>query len=140
VKLYLDASVVVALVTKDAFTFRADSYLRSVAPVLIVSDFASAEFALAVARRVRMREISKSIARALFAALDVWILRSTERAETTTEDVAAAALALRRLDLPLRTADAINIAISQRIGATLMTFDEKMAAAARALGVGVATV
>jgi predicted nucleic acid-binding protein len=140
VNLYLDASVVVALVTRDAFTFRADSYLRAVTPVLIVSDFASAEFASVVARRVRMREISQSIARATFAALDAWITRSTERAETTTADVAAAALALRRLDLPLRTADALNIAIVQRIGATLMTFDEKMAASARALGVGVATV
>lgn len=138
--LYLDASVVVALVTRDAFTFRADSYLRAVAPVLIVSDLAATEFASVVARRVRMKEISPSIAQATFAALDSWLLRSTERAETTAADVAAAAQALRRLDLPLRTADALNIAIAQRIGATLMTFDEKMAASARALGVDVATV
>jgi predicted nucleic acid-binding protein len=87
-----------------------------------------------------MKEISPSIAQATFAALDSWLLRSTERAETTAADVAAAAQALRRLDLPLRTADALNIAIAQRIGATLMTFDEKMAASARALGVDVATV
>jgi predicted nucleic acid-binding protein len=140
VNLYLDASVVVALVTRDAFTFRADSYLRAVAPVLIVSDLAATEFASVVARRVRMKEISPSIAQATFAALDSWLLRSTERAETTAADVAAAAQALRRLDLPLRTADALNIAIAQRIGATLMTFDEKMAASARALSVDVATV
>jgi uncharacterized protein len=50
----------------------------------------------------------------------------------------AAAGALRRLDLPLRTADAVNIAIVRRMGATLMTFDEKMAASAKALGVRVA--
>jgi uncharacterized protein len=140
VNLYLDASVIVALVTSDACTSRAESYLQGVAPMLIVSDFASAEFASVVARRVRMREISKSIARAAFAALDAWIMRSTERAETTTADVVAAALALRRLDPPLRNADALNIAIAQRIGATLMTFDEQMATSARALGVGVATV
>lgn len=137
--LYLDASVVVALVTKDAFTSRADAYLRAVGPTLIVSDFAAAEFAAVVARRVRMKQISQSIAEAAFAALDGWITRATERVETTSADVTAAALALRRLDLPLRTADAINIAIAQRIGATLMTFDEKMAVAARALGVDVAT-
>jgi predicted nucleic acid-binding protein len=114
--------------------------LQTVAPVLIVNDFASAEFASVVARRVRMKEISQSIAQATFAALDAWKLRSTERAETTTAVVAVAALALRRLDLPLRTADALNIAIAQRIGATLMTFDEKLAASARAFGVDVATV
>jgi predicted nucleic acid-binding protein len=38
----------------------------------------------------------------------------------------------------LLTADALNIAIAQRMDATLMTFDEKMAIAAKTLGVAVA--
>jgi predicted nucleic acid-binding protein len=41
---------------------------------------------------------------------------------------------LRRLDLTLRTPDALNIAIAQRAASVLMTFDEKMAANAHALG------
>jgi uncharacterized protein len=106
--------------------------------VLIVSDFAAAEFASVIARRVRVREITEPIARAAFATLDAWMARATERADTTTADVVVAAGALRRLDLPLRTADALNIAIARRISATLMTFDEKMAASARALGLDVA--
>jgi predicted nucleic acid-binding protein len=138
VNLYLDASVVVALLTKDVFTSRAESYIRANAPILVVSDFAAAEFASVIARRLRLREITEPIARVVFAELDAWVIRSTEHADTTTADVIAAAGALRRLDLPLRTADAVNIAIARRIGATLMTFDEKMAASAKALGVGVA--
>jgi uncharacterized protein len=138
VNLYLDASVVVALLTKDVFTSRAETYIRANAPILIVSDFAAAEFASVIARRLRVREITEPIARVVFAALDAWVIRTTEHAETTTADIIAAAGALRRLDLPLRTADAVNIAIARRIGATLMTFDEKMAASAKALGVGVA--
>jgi predicted nucleic acid-binding protein len=47
---------------------------------------------------------------------------------------------LRRLDLALRTPDAINIAMAQRLGATLVTFDKKMAAAARSIGTAVAKV
>ncbi len=137
-RLYLDASVVVALVTKDIFTVRAESYLRACSPVLIVSDFAAAEFASVIARRVRLREITEPIARMAFAALDVWMARATERVDTTTLDVAAAEAALRRLDLPLRTADALNIAIAGRINATLRTFDEKMAASAKAVGLDVA--
>ena len=136
--LYLDASVVVALLTKDVFTSRAETYIRANAPILIVSDFAAAEFASVIARRLRVREITEPIARVVFAELDAWVIRTTEHAETTTADIIAAAGALRRLDLPLRTADAVNIAIARRIGATLMTFDEKMAASAKALGVGVA--
>jgi predicted nucleic acid-binding protein len=37
----------------------------------------------------------------------------------------------------LRTPDALNIAISQRVGAALATFDDKMADNARSLGVPV---
>ncbi len=136
--LYLDASVVVALLTKDVFTSRAESYIRANAPLLIVSDFTAAEFASVIARRLRVREITEPIARVVFVEFDAWVIRSTEHADTTTADVIAAAGALRRLDLPLRTADAVNIAIARRIGATLMTFDEKMAASAKALGVVVA--
>ena len=47
---------------------------------------------------------------------------------------------LRRLDLPLRTPDAINIAIAQRIDAALATFDDKMRAAATAIGVSIASL
>ncbi len=103
-----------------------------------MSDFAAAEFASVIVRRLRVREIAEPIARVVFAEFDAWVIRSTEHADTTTADVIAAAGALRRLDLPLRTADAVNIAIAPRIGATLMTFAEKMAASAKALGVGVA--
>jgi uncharacterized protein len=138
VNLYLDASVIVALLTNDVFTSRAETYIRANAPILIVSDFAAAEFASVIARRLRVREITEPIARVVFAELDAWVIRTTEHAETTTADIIAAAGALRRLDLPLRTADAVNIAIARRIGATLMTFDEKMATSSKALGVGVA--
>ena len=42
---------------------------------------------------------------------------------------------MRRLDL--RTGDALNIAIAQRIGALLVTFDDEMAVNARLLGIAV---
>jgi hypothetical protein len=44
---------------------------------------------------------------------------------------------LRRLDLRLRTPDAVDIAIARRIGADLLTYDEKMAICARMLGLKV---
>jgi hypothetical protein len=37
-------------------------------------------------------------------------------------------------DLPLLTPDALNIAIAQRVGAEILTFDKKMAVSARVLG------
>jgi hypothetical protein len=58
--------------------------------------------------------------------------------EIATEDVVLAEAMLRRLDLNLRAPDAIHIAIARRLGATLMTFDDKMARSAHALGLAVA--
>ncbi|HTT83874.1 MAG TPA: type II toxin-antitoxin system VapC family toxin [Rhizomicrobium sp.] len=135
---YLDASVLVALFTNDSLSGRADKYLKKSVPVLIVGDFAAAEFASAIARRVRMRELTRAEAQIAFATFDSWIARAASRAETRASDISAAAAHIRRLDLPLRTPDALNIAVAERLGAELATFDDKMAAAARALGLAVA--
>jgi predicted nucleic acid-binding protein len=134
VSLYLDASVLVALFTADPLTARADTYLRTHRPTVIVSDFAAAELASAVARRVRTGELDADDAHAAFATFDGWTARAAARAETGGADVAAASAFLRRLDLTLRTPDALHIAIAQRLAAALMTFDQKMAASARSLG------
>ena len=58
--------------------------------------------------------------------------------EISPADVASATAFLRRLDLTLRTSDALHIAIAQRIGATLVTFDRQMADSTRTPGVAVA--
>jgi uncharacterized protein len=131
---YLDASVLVALLTNDPLTPRADAFMRANTPTLIVSDFAAAEFASAMARRVRTGGITPDEARLAFSTFDAWAARATRREQTKAADVSAAEAFLRRRDLNLRTPDALNIAIAQRVGAVLVSFDEKMAASARALG------
>ena len=137
---YLDASVLVALVIQDVFSDRALAFLSAETPALLLSDYAEAEFASAIARRVRMNEITRRQAQRAFAALDQWAPRETTPVETMTSDVAAAAAFVRRLDLPLRTPDVLNIAIARRMAATLATFDARMASNAEALGVAVAKI
>jgi predicted nucleic acid-binding protein len=138
VSFYLDASVLVALFTNDPLTARADAFLRANPSVLIISDFASAEFSSVIARHVRTKDISKSDARSVFANFDSWVGLATQRSNISAIDIIAAEALLRRLDLALRTPDALNIAIAQRVGATLVTFDKKMAASARSIGTAVA--
>lgn len=133
---YLDASVLVPLFTDDAFSTRADRVLRNGVWHAIVSDYATAEFSSAVARRVRTKELSISEAHDAFSDFDVWISRA-HRVEAQPTDISHAATFIRRLDLPLRTPDALHIAIARRMGASLVTFDDGMASAARALGVAV---
>jgi predicted nucleic acid-binding protein len=131
---YLDASALVALFVPDRFATRSFAFLESTRPVLLVSDFAAAEFASALGIRLRTGQLTAPQIRAVFAAFDAWTARTTRRVETRSTDVAGADAFLRRLDLNLRTPDALHIAIAQRENAVLMTFDEAMAASARALG------
>lgn len=138
--IYLDASVIVALFLDDPFASRADLAVRGKGVPLIVSDFAAAEFASSVARHVRTGEVSRQEAQDAFSDFDIWIGRAFERTEATNADMLAAQVFLRRLDLNLRTPDALNIAIAQRIGAQLATFDVRMAENAKSLGVPLAAV
>jgi predicted nucleic acid-binding protein len=68
------------------------------------------------------------------------VARSTDNVETLSADIEAANAFLRRLDLPLRTSDALHIAICQRADASLATFDAKMKASAINLGTPVTEV
>jgi uncharacterized protein len=134
---YFDASVLIALFTDDALAARADALLKAGLTTVLVSDFAAVEFASAIARRVRAGEMSTAAAHAALSAFDAWTAQETVRVETRSADFANAAAALRRLDLALRAGDVVNVAIAQRIGADLATFDAQMAAAARTLGITV---
>lgn len=134
---YLDASVLVPLFIDDQHSHRAHAFLEHVAARLIVSNFAAAEFASALSRRVRMQELSMHQASAVFALFDGWTTRETEHVEMASSDVSRAQLILRQLSLPLRTPDALNITMTQRLGATLATFDRKLADCAHYLGISV---
>ena len=135
---YVDASFLVALfVNQRPLSARASTFLEDALPELVVSDFAAAEFASAIARLVRMRSLTTRQAAGMFADFDAWTSRVAARAETTPADISAAAANLRRMTLNLRTPDAINIAIAQRVQATLATFDISMAKSAASLGLQV---
>lgn len=135
--LYVDTSVLVALLLPDALNAPADRLLRLNKDVVVVSDFAAAEFASAVSRRVRMDDLAEDRARQHLASFDAWVPRSATRTEMRPDDVAAAAGYIRRLDLTLRTPDAIHVAIAYRLGATFATLDVRLATDAARLGVPV---
>jgi uncharacterized protein with PIN domain len=84
---YLDASVIVALFRPEPFSDRADQFIRTHTTV-IASDFTVAEAASAVARCVRLREMTMDQARIVLASLDAWLARSAQQIEITSADVA----------------------------------------------------
>ena len=138
--LLLSGLALISLFTDDVFAVRADAFFRGRNLQLILSDFAAAEFSSVVARSARMKQMTQRKARILFSDFDDFRIRRVSSVETISADGRGAEAMLRRLDLPLRAPDAIHIAIAQRLGAELATFDEKMAQSARRLGLPVAAV
>lgn len=137
---YFDASILVSLFIDDDSSERAEAYVRDSSPTALVSDFAAAEFSSALNRRVRLGLLSAADARTAFGEFDIWRGGGVLRLDTTTRDVTTADAYLRRLDLPLRAPDALNIALCDRVDARLVTFDHKMAECAKALGVAIAAI
>ena len=131
---YLDTSVVAPLFLPDATVDRARAFLKTGIADPIISDWGAAEFASVVAKRVRMRLLVEREARKALTNFDHWTAAQTLRVECLALDVRAADAFLRRLDLNLRTLDAVHIAIARRLGAELATFDVRMAESAGALG------
>ena len=132
---YLDVNVIVPLFAVDVLSDRAEKALRNLNDDLVVSDFSAAEFSSVIARRVRTRDLRAEEARTAFSNFDNWSARYTRRVEIDTVDVSAASSLMRRLDLALRTPDALHIAIVHRTSCKLLTFDKSMARAAQTLGI-----
>lgn len=140
VSYYLDASFLVALLTAEPLSPRADAFVSSATGPFLVSDFSVAEFSSALARMVRNHETTVGEVQIIFAAFDDWRRRQARRTAIRSADIELATAFMRRLDLPLKTPDAIHIAMTRRLGASLVTFDRSMIATTRRLGVPVADV
>jgi uncharacterized protein len=135
VSVYFDASALVALFVVDAHSERANKALRGLRQDLIVSNLSVAEFCSVIVRRVRTRDLSAEEGRTAFANVDTWCARHSRAVEIDRIDFSGAIALMRRLDLPLRTPDALHISIAQRIGCALMTFDKALEDVARALDI-----
>jgi uncharacterized protein len=85
-----------SLFTDNPFTPEPTASCARITLVLIVSDFAAAEFASVIARHVRTRDITPDNTRIAFSTFDAWTSRVTKRAEISLGDVVAAEAFLRR--------------------------------------------
>ncbi len=132
---YVDADVLASLFSPDANTGRASAAMASIDQDVVASDFACAEFASVVAKRVRMRALTVAQGRRVLATFDEWVSSHVFVAPTEPGDISQCAKYLRRLDLPLRTPDALHIAIASRLRAPILSFDRNLLSSARRLGV-----
>lgn len=134
---YLDTSVVVAAITREPRTADAQRLLDEPDITFVISDWTLTEVASGLAIKVRhgsLAERDHALAARTFARLDSEAL---SREPVLSSDFARAATLAGRPDLALRAGDALHLAVAERVGGALCTFDVSMARAAARLGVHV---
>lgn len=135
--IYLDTSVVVPLYWSEALSDTVEELLVN-EPELGLSDLTRVEFGSAIARRVRMGEISRESAGEIIEQFQA----HTDAELYTLIEVEPIHYRIARewiggLETPLRTLDALHLAIAYSRGIPLVTADAGLANSAGVLGVAV---
>jgi len=143
--LYLDTSILVAAVSREASTPRVLAWLGKLSDGLsdadlVATDWSLTEVASALSWKLRMGTITlaeQTAARAGFSTLvsDQLQILQVERA-----DFSAASRMVERRDMAMRAPDALHLAVAGRNGAAFATLDRLQEAAARAAGLSVVDV
>ena len=135
--IYLDASVLIAVLAEEPASAATRRFLRAHREDRLISDFAAAEVASAISRLVRMRLLTEEEGSARLADFDAWRAAASSAADMHAADARLACIYVRRLELRLRAADALHLAITRRLDSTLVTLDRRLAIAAQELGIAV---
>jgi predicted nucleic acid-binding protein len=134
---YLDASVLLAILLKEAASERVDRFLDAGESLFTVSEFAAAEVASGLSLRVRTGALTAKGAQDHLGKFDSWREISTAEIAIRDADLGLASLFVRRFELGLRAPDALHAAVCRRAGLALVTLDQRLARAGRLLGLEV---
>ena len=133
---YLDTSLLVAALCSES---KADAAYRwlSAQPVgsLAISVWSLPEFASALAIKVRTGQIGLPTVAAIKPVWDEMQRDMLTMLALEDADFARAATMIATSTVPLRSGDALHLAVVERTGLALASFDLRMSAAAEAFGI-----
>ncbi len=133
--LYFDTSALLPYYRQEASSGRVQTLLSALSEPLLISHLTKVEMASALARWVRMQELSEPQANRVETAFmdDIDAARLLVK-PVTRKDYERARQWLSSRKTALRTLDALHLACATRNRATLITLDDVLLEAARFLG------
>jgi predicted nucleic acid-binding protein len=134
--LYLDTSVIVAAVTSENSTALAQAWLlEQNSEEMLISEWTVTEFSSALSLKMRTRHLNLDQRAEAMAAFRDLLRESLPIAPIQSEHFRTAARYVDRYQLGLRSGDALHLAITASLGATLYTLDTRLARIGPELGV-----
>ncbi len=134
--LYLDTSVLVSALTKEADTDWVQAWLaKQEAGALTISDWTLTEFSSALSIKLRTGSLEPVHRAAALSALTRLAVESLRVLPVSRRDFRAAAQYADQSHLNIRAGDALHLAVCVNHGARLCTLDRRLAEAAPRIGV-----
>ncbi len=132
---YLDTSALVALYFPEAMSAKVQK-LCSATPALAVSALSEVELYSAVSRRVRIDELSEEDAQRVLSLFQVHVSEGSYRMIAVGQrDYALARDWIATFHTPLRTLDALHLAVAFSNGLCVVTADRLLAKSAKHFGI-----